>query len=96
MTIRMSHLADILLHIGTGIQKIYQYMMSQLHIGDVVDPLCLQSSTHLWLCDYKNIIHCHETCNHIFHLVTLTFDLDLQGRPLTLTHMTFGLDPCDH
>ena len=37
----------------------------------------------------------NETINHIFDLVTLTFDLDLQGRPLTLTHATFDLDPCD-
>ena len=37
----------------------------------------------------------NDSWNHIFDLVTLTFDLNLQGRPLTLTHVTFDLDPCD-
>ncbi len=37
----------------------------------------------------------NRTWNHIFDLVPLSYDLDLQGWPLTLTHMTFEFDPCD-
>ena len=37
----------------------------------------------------------NESWNHTFNLVKLTFDLDLQGWPLTLTQMTFDLDPSD-